>query len=70
MITYIIIGAIVCLLIRIERTILRPEMWDVDWKSWFTWLILLIAIVLDTMLWPLAVICEVIAIIYRHSYQD
>lgn len=65
MITYIIIGLIVSLLIRIERAITRPEFWSVDWKAGITWGILLGGTVVDAVVWPLAIICEIITIIFR-----
>lgn len=65
MLTYFSIGLIVMLFIRIERFITRPEFRSADWTAAVTWLVLLVGVVLDTVIWPLAIICEFISIIYR-----
>ena len=61
--TYIIIGIIVSLLIRIERSFRIHDMWNQDWTSWVTWLILLVGMVLDAIIWPLAIVCEIYLVI-------
>lgn len=65
MVTYIVIGLITSLIIRIERFILRSEIQNTDWRNWFVWVILLLGFMIDVILWPISVITEIILIIYR-----
>ena len=65
MITYFIIGIIVQLAIIAERTIRIPGIWNTDeLKRLDFWVGLFSMFIVNVLLWPLTIVCEIFAIIY------
>ena len=60
--TYFTTGLIVSLIVRIERAICRPMFFEAEWNKWTTWIMFLAGAVIDMVLWPLAIVGEIILI--------
>ena len=65
MITYFVIGIIVQLVILIERYIRLPEVRNLKWcyGYWFFWLCLLLGSLINAVIWPISIVCEIILIV-------
>ena len=60
MLTYLLIGVIVQTVILVERWIRLYDVLNLlDFKDWRTWASLAYAIVVNIVLWPLAIVMEI-----------